>query len=204
MIIFSVLILVVADCFLICCNFAGISKDLCLSAFCLFVWYLISCLFRCSKCFIKFCSNTAERSIIIFKFTSFVVFFNFSTFYELKIKGAIKVRQTIKIFFLSLFLFECISGVGGKCLRLFSHSCTVPVVLERWWWEKSRKRKQWFSIPLLFNKTWTQDKETDEFSWHIKQVIKSRLKQQHNQFTPFYRIVVKSLFYPRLYEIIIM
>ena len=47
-------------------------------------------------------------------------------------------------------------------------------------------------------------KRTDEFSWHIKQVIKSHLKQQHNQFTPFYRIVIKSLFYPRLYEIIIM
>lgn len=72
-----------------------------------------------------------------------------------------------------------------------------PVVLVRWWWEKSRKRKQWFLHPPLYL-TKTQQKHepkikrTDEFSWHIKQVIKSHLKQQHNQFTPFYRIVVKS------------
>lgn len=143
-------------CCKLCRNFQR-SLSLCWLFFC--VWYLISCLFRCSKCFINiFCFLIQNKKHKIYNcFSSstilYVVFFNFYKFYELKIKGAIKVRQTIKIFLFCIFLFECISGVGGKCLRLFSHSCTF-----RWYlWDdderKSRKRKQWFSIPLLFNKT---------------------------------------------------
>ena len=90
--------------------------------------------------------------------------------------------------FLSIFYLNAFRVSEGNVYD-FSSSLVLSGWYLRWWWEKSRKIKQWIFIPLLF-----KDKETDEFSWHIKQVIKSHLKQQHNQFTPFYRIVVKQYF----------